>query len=141
MRGGRATGVSTVTTKFSTLWGLKKKKGSQLAAGSLTNKQIDSYNWGSHQFEVYNDILTERLQGRLPMTGKPFVAVAEGQRIYVGAFWTLLSSVSSPGIPLIVSTWTPGTENDFYKIEELGSRTDKIDDERIYKALKKAVII
>jgi len=104
----------------------------------LTDRQIVNYNWRSHEFELYNDILTQRLHGKVPLTGKPFVVIAEGQRIYVGAFWTPISSVNPPGIPLIISTWTPGTEKKIYDIEELGSRTDMMHDERILKALKKA---
>lgn len=47
----------------------------------------------------------ERLQGKLgpvPVRGRPFVIVADEERIYLGAFWTAMSSLS-PTVPHVVA--------------------------------------
>ncbi len=65
----------------------------------LSDADILSYDFASHQMLVRRGGLS-----RLPnpsVWGAPFVVVADGQRIYLGAFGTMLSS-SSTSVPTIL---------------------------------------
>lgn len=67
----------------------------------LVHCEIVEYNWANHEIKLINNSLEKELSGKVPVSGKPFVVVANGERIYLGAFWTPLSSLSEPGIPVI----------------------------------------
>jgi len=70
----------------------------------LTDKEIKIYNWKEHTFSLKEGFsLEEKLEGKVPLNGKPFVVVADSERIYLGSFWTLLSSLYMPEIPTINS--------------------------------------
>ncbi len=90
----------------------------------ITTDDIISYNWEEHYFnvtqEAYANVITILSLG-MPMDGVPFVIVSEGERIYAGSFWTLLSSLSFDGVvilqpmdptnaPLFIMLGYPGTE-------------------------------
>ena len=45
--------------------------------------------------------------GTVPVHGLPFVVQADGQRLFLGAFWTLISSVSPPGPIIMIEQITP----------------------------------
>ena len=61
----------------------------------LTIEDFVTYNWADHSFT-----LTEAARKRLPEMGQmsvwgvPFIIVAGGKRVYLGAFWTSASSQS-----------------------------------------------
>lgn len=60
----------------------------------LTLDDLVCYSWKDHSFK-----LTQEAIAKLPkpqVFGVPFVLVANGQRIYLGAFWTHASSASFP---------------------------------------------
>ena len=63
-----------------------------------------SYYRGADNFVAFAlDMSPERLKnqlGTVPVLGRPFVAVADGQRVYLGAFWTPVSSVM-PTLPYV----------------------------------------
>lgn len=69
-------------------------------------KDILKYSWATHEFTVSQGVLLERLKGSVPTSGIAFVLVVNGERIYLGAFWTPLSSLSPPDIPIINSIWS-----------------------------------
>ena len=106
----------------------------------LVSNQISEYNWYSHEFKLKNNRLEKVLAKKVPLSGKPFVVVARGERIYVGAFWTPLSSLYYPDIPTISSLWITESDVRTYKIEYRG-KDDKRGDTRIYQALKSANIL
>jgi hypothetical protein len=59
----------------------------------LTDKEMKSYNWTNHEFIMREGIsLEERLEGKVPSNGKPFVVVVDNERIYLGRFWATYSS-------------------------------------------------
>lgn len=103
----------------------------------LTHKEIETYNWKEHTFSLKEGYsLEEKLEGKVPLSGKPFVVVTDGERIYMGSFWTLISSLYIPGIPTISSIWFKGNKNDSYTIGYGDKEHDPRDDIRIYEALK-----
>jgi hypothetical protein len=102
----------------------------------FTDKDIRTYNWKEHEFTMKKDIsLEEKLEGKVSTSGKPFVVVVGNERIYLGSFWTLLSSLYNPDIPTINSVWHKGSERDIYTIQ-YGGKQDLRDDKRIFEALK-----
>lgn len=61
----------------------------------ISEADIISYNWTNHAMKV-----TPETQDRLPepgASGTPFVVVADGERVYAGVFWTMLSSFAPSG--------------------------------------------
>jgi hypothetical protein len=80
---------------------------------------------------------------RVPVQGLPFVVVANGQRIYLGTFFTGISSMSS-AIPTIVvnkQIMAKDQPKDVlvidrgYPMDSFGKGTDPRDDPRIKSAL------
>jgi hypothetical protein len=105
----------------------------------LTDKEIKKYNWKEHTFKIKDDFsLEQKLQGEVPTSGKPFVVVVDGTRIYLGSFWNLLSSLYFPDIPTINSAWSDKVEKDTYTISYGLKKNDPREDKRIYEALKSA---
>ncbi|MCR2805801.1 hypothetical protein [Paenibacillus soyae] len=103
----------------------------------LTHKDIERYDWQKHEFSLKAGIsLEEKLEGKVPMSGKPFVVMADGVRIYAGSFWTYLSSQYNPDIPTITSIWQAGSEKSSYSIQ-YKKQPDSRADERIYGSLNK----
>lgn len=68
----------------------------------LTMEDVVSYQAGTHEL-----ILTSEAAGRIsrmavPLDGLPFVVVAHGERVYPGAFWTPISSLSYSGVAAMI---------------------------------------
>ncbi|MCL6603172.1 MAG: hypothetical protein K6T94_09885 [Paenibacillus sp.] len=102
----------------------------------LTDKEIRTYNWTKHEFTIKEGIsLEERLDGEVPGGGKPFVIVVDNERIYLGSFWSYVSSLFNPDIPKIYSMWDKESENDRYKITYQKYQDPRVDT-KIYTALK-----
>ena len=79
----------------------------------------------------------------VPTGGVPFVMTANGERIYAGAFWTMLSSLSYDGVvildPLPLSSVMPGDLRITlgYPAPELFTGEDPRSDPRILEALER----
>ena len=58
----------------------------------ISAADIVSYDFADHAIRLRSEALTKI--PRPPVEGTPFVVVADGQRIYLGAFTTILSSMS-----------------------------------------------
>ncbi|QGQ96415.1 hypothetical protein EHS13_16755 [Paenibacillus psychroresistens] len=104
----------------------------------LTDKEISTYNWTEHEFTMKEGIsLEEKLEGKVPASGKPFVVVVGNERIYLGSFWSSFSSQFKPDIdiPRISSVWLKRSDNNMYKIQ-YGKNQDPRDDTKIFEALK-----
>ena len=66
----------------------------------ISDKDIEAYDWKTHTLTV-DPSVAQRL--RPPSVwGTPFVVVADGEPVYVGAFYTLASSQSCP-VPVILT--------------------------------------
>lgn len=103
----------------------------------LTDKEIEIYNWKEQTFSIKDGIsLEQRLEGKVPLDGKPFVFVVDGTRMYLGSFWTLISSLYYPHIPTINSVWSGKINKSKYTIRYGLEQQDSRNDKRIYEALK-----
>ncbi len=65
----------------------------------ISDRDIESYDWKTHTLTVSRSAI-QRLRPPL-VWGTPFVVVADGEPIYVGAFYSALSSASC-SIPVIM---------------------------------------
>lgn len=103
----------------------------------LTDKEVEKYDWKDHTFYIKDGFsLEEKLEGKVPLDGKPFVFVVDGTRIYLGSFWTPISSLYFPDIPTINSIWSEEADNNKYTIRYGYEQQDPREDKRIYEALK-----
>ncbi|MTI58376.1 MAG: hypothetical protein FH762_00015 [Firmicutes bacterium] len=103
----------------------------------LTDKEVERYNWEKQTFYIKDGIsLEQKLEGKVPLDGKPFVLTVDGERIYLGSFWNLLSSLYYFDIPTINSVWSGEIDNKKYHIQYGLEGQDPRDDRRIYSALK-----
>jgi hypothetical protein len=64
----------------------------------ISAEDILSYDFSNHSMKLRSEALA-RIPNP-PVHGLPFVVVADGQRIYLGAFWTEVSSIPS-SVPTI----------------------------------------
>jgi hypothetical protein len=105
----------------------------------LTESDISYYNWRRHAFSLLKEsTITFPEPG---VFGIPFVVVSQGQRQYLGAFWTMISSLAS-GEPAIVVDSVPGARTYImepsYPGGSPGSGSDPRENPAIKEALKKA---
>jgi prepilin-type processing-associated H-X9-DG protein len=109
----------------------------RLAAAPLfTEEDIVEYDWNEHSLK-----LTPEAWKRLPAVrsvwGLPFVIVADGERCYLGAFWSSGSSYM-PKVPFI-GGFRPGWRENKIQIlppEPIAGTKDPRDDPRIRKVLE-----
>lgn len=104
----------------------------------LSDKNISEYIWKEHKIKFLEDeklkeTLREKVNMKVPTSGKPFVLVCNNDRIYVGSFWTLLSSLSGPRCPTIVSDFI---DRNYFEVGYNFIKGDKRNDKRVYEALK-----
>lgn len=104
----------------------------------ITDENISNYIWKEHKLILIKDeklhsIIKEKIGMKVPTSGKPFVVVCNGERIYTGLFWTLLSSLSAPKCPVIMSEFYDG---DFLQICFAYDEDDIRNDRRIYKTFE-----
>lgn len=62
----------------------------------LSLSEIETYDWSDHSFTVKQgayDRLENLGDAGVSTHGLPFVVMVDGERIYMGAFWTLYSSL------------------------------------------------
>ena len=123
----------------------------------ITLNDITDYYWNSQVFKVRKEGLSEQLQKAFKLSGTTFVVTVNGERIYLGAFWTMLSSVWPPETPIIYidGLWNDGTqilpeginweepeENEIYFEISIGIRaSETIKDKRIYDVMKRAGVL
>lgn len=70
----------------------------------LITSDLVSYDWDRHGMNLTENayLLLQALFGSgLPSSGVPFVVTAYEQRLYAGAFWTPLSSLSFDGVVIL----------------------------------------
>ena len=106
----------------------------------LTQNDLKSYRWQTHQFSVIASVDTQlsiirRTNG--PVGGIPFVVTAGKDRIYLGAFWYAYSSLA-PQVPFIEIISDPHRIQKSWNTQE---QTDKRNDPRIHDALKASGVL
>lgn len=112
----------------------------------FTSENLQFYKWSDHSFRV--DSITAKKLGSLAkerptVFGIPFVVTVDKERIYLGAFWFLYSSLGPP-CPAIDITFTISKVQLDYNIGRefpMPNSNDKRNDERIYSALKSAGVL
>jgi len=130
----------------------------------ITLDDIQRYYWEDQVFIMKKDLLSDRLNEQTGQTytsrGFPYVVIANGERIYMGKFWSHASSQHEFFTPLIYIELSFGAEGADYDLQpdeqiyevtwielqnddndwkNLREQTEKtIWDERIYKVLKNA---
>jgi hypothetical protein len=66
----------------------------------ITLKDITKYYWQEQILITNKEGLCEQLRKVTKVSGMPFVVLVNGERIYSGTFWTLISSMSPPRMPV-----------------------------------------
>jgi hypothetical protein len=82
----------------------------------LSCKDIIKYYWNEQTFITKKDLLSKRLTNKISTSGVPFVVVVNGERIYIGKFWTLISSLNGYN-PNILVEGIIGEELNKYKLD------------------------
>ncbi len=70
----------------------------------IATDELVNYVWEFHAFDLTQDAYQKLIiafSRGLPASGLPFVIVAYGERIFAGAFWSPISSVSYDGVTII----------------------------------------
>ncbi len=107
---------------------------------------IISYKWDDHSFSLTSEAagrLEPIVNSRATVFGIPFVVAVDEERIYLGAFWYLYSSVT-PSFPHInVTGFSSDTSPITLKIERswIEQEPDERDDQRIYRVLEGAGVL
>lgn len=66
----------------------------------ITDKDLLSYKWEDHEVKLMKDFDINKHLDKVPVDGLPFVVIADDKRVYLGAFWTPISSLPS-NVPVI----------------------------------------
>ena len=117
----------------------------------LTSNDIIKYYWDEQVFVTKKGLISERILAQtdqhIPVSGLPYVVVVNGERIYMGKFWTVVSSAwpFSPSI-MVETAMDVDLERfdvqDNQKLYSIYWNTDDTEtrniifDERIYNVLK-----
>lgn len=122
----------------------------------FTTKDILAYYWKNHCLKI--DKASPTLKKSVPVWGTAFVVTVNGERLYLGALWTMLSSYSPPqDIPVITigdvdeliiaelrkSGYKPTTDDGskYLNIALRGRENDPRNDLRIFNFLKPTGIL
>lgn len=110
----------------------------------ISSDDIVSYDKTNHTIELTREA-SRRLQQIFPMPvkvdGIPFVVCVGNERIYTGAFWTLLSSLSYDGVVILQSFDSTATTIQLtlgYPGPDVFTGIDPRADPRIMKALEQS---
>lgn len=84
----------------------------------LAGVDFASYDAETHAFTLTTEAEARLLVIDLPVSGRAFVVTVGDERIYTGAFWTPLSSLSYDGVVImLVGGFGPIGEDGVYRIE------------------------
>lgn len=110
----------------------------------LTDQDILAYHQGFHQMDLtpagYQKV-QNLFSGQVDVSGVPFVVVVGSQRIYSGAFWSPLSSLSFDGVVIMQPLERPDHTIGFslgYPSRTAFTGVDPRGDPRILDALRAA---
>jgi hypothetical protein len=106
----------------------------------ISNDDIISYDKTNHIIELTQAAYTRMQQEfPIPVNGTPFVVCVGNERIYTGAFWTPISSISYDGVVIMQPFDVKDTTIQItlgYPGSEFFTGTDPRADSRIMKALE-----
>ncbi len=107
----------------------------------LTYKDLVYYKWSEHSFKIDSNkvkIIQNICENNTTVFGIPFVVTVDQERIYLGAFWFLFSSIA-PTFPYINAPIDNEENSYIFVINKSwdSTKTDLRNDPRIYNALKK----
>ena len=108
----------------------------------LSMDDVVTYQPGTYELTLTDEAVGRLRQMAVPLDGLPFVVVARGERVYMGAFWTPISSLSYPGTAAMLSLEEDAVTLQFdlgYPASpELFEGEDLRNDERILDAFSNA---
>ena len=107
----------------------------------LTYKDLGYYNWVEHSFVINSNkakTIQNICENNTTVFGIPFVVTVDQERIYLGAFWFLFSSVA-PAFPYIYALIDMEKTPHILIINKSwdSAKPDLRNDPRIYNTLKK----
>ena len=109
---------------------------------ALSEDDLIAYHWDPHDLELTPAAYARLQHLQVPVSGLPFVVAVGQGRIYSGAFWTPLSSLSYDGIvietPLAAPEHSLRIQLGYPESPELFRGTDRRADPRIHDALERA---
>lgn len=111
----------------------------------FSSDEMGYYNWKDHSFTIDSNSVKKQLEFsglHKSFFGIPFIVTVAAERIYLGAFWFLYSSIP-PTFPHIEITFSSGSPSSVLMINKSWSdlEVDKRNDSRIYFALKKTGLL
>jgi hypothetical protein len=107
----------------------------------IASEDIQRYDWSSHCLYLKKDVSIAWT--RINLRGTPFVVVADGQRCYLGALWSLISSFVPEGNAAVIHGVGSRGQEDLLALNLMSvlrkgeSRIDVRDDPRVAKALRR----
>jgi len=96
----------------------------------ITEDDLESYDWETHTMHLKHSLWSKVLQPQ--MGGLPFVVVVDGTPLFIGTFWSSLSSFGPPPVPIIA--WDYQKKSDGIQIS---GAAEVADIERLKKVLEK----
>jgi len=109
----------------------------------LTRADFTRYDAATHAFTLTPEAEARLLALDLPVSGRAFVVSVDGVRIYTGAFWTPLSSLSYDGVTIMLMEGFGSMDPDGVYTIDLGypgsgffEGPDPRSDPRILRALR-----
>ena len=113
----------------------------------ITDDDLNYYKWSDHSLSLKseaNERIREIAKSRQTVFGIPFIVMAKKERIYLGAFWYLFSSVA-PVFPTVDVTGyvLKDYNSNVLRIEKswIEDQPDMRGDSRIYEALVEAGVL
>jgi len=108
----------------------------------IASEDIQRYDWSSHCVYLKKDVSIA--WNRINLRGTPFVVVADGQRCYVGALWSMISSFAPMGNAVLINgVGGISGQKDLVALDLMSAlrrgerRVDVRDDPRMAKALRR----
>jgi hypothetical protein len=105
----------------------------------ISSDDIISYDATNHVMELTQAAYTRVQQMPVKVDGIPFVVCVGNERIYIGALWTLISSLSYDGVVIIQPVEAKPTTVQIalgYPVSDFFKGSDPRADSRIIKALE-----
>ena len=106
----------------------------------LTDKDLRVYKWKEHELELRKDFDLYEVLDYVPLSGLPFVVVADDERVYLGTFWSPVSS-QIPSMPsVMVLPMSPQNTihiiSGYHPGKTTNSQSDPRSNQLIYDAIK-----
>jgi hypothetical protein len=100
----------------------------------LTENDLVSYSWKDHKLKLCKSAI-KRVPKGIPLDGKPFVVVVNGDRAYLGALWARASSLIAD-IPVMFFEGDYLTIEPNYPSGQINAKDDPRNNKQVYNALR-----